>query len=59
MTRTVAFKIVVSFTADMKNMKCKPRKRLRTKRFPKFFLTRLKLKTFLSPKAAQPAQRKL
>jgi hypothetical protein len=29
LTRTVAFRIVVSFTADMKNIKCKLRKKLR------------------------------
>jgi len=29
LTRTVAFRMVVSLTADMKNMKCKPRKKLR------------------------------
>jgi len=37
LTRTVAFKIVVSFTADMKNMKCKPRKNPRKTSFFKFF----------------------
>jgi hypothetical protein len=47
LTRTVAFRIVVSFTADMKNIKCKPRKKLRIKRSFKFFLTRLKLNDFL------------
>jgi 7-keto-8-aminopelargonate synthetase-like enzyme len=47
LTRTVAFNIVVSFTADMKNMKCNPRKKPRTKRLIKFFLARLKLKDFL------------
>jgi len=29
LTRTVAFRIVVSFTADMKNMKWRARKKLR------------------------------
>jgi hypothetical protein len=47
LTRTVAFRIVVSFTADMKNIKCNPRKKLRMKRSFKFLFTRLKLKGFL------------
>jgi len=47
LTRTVAFSIVVSFTADMKNMKCNPRKKLRANKLIKFFFTRLKLKDFL------------
>jgi hypothetical protein len=48
LTRTVAFRIVVSFTADTKRVKCKPRNTLRTKRPIMFFLTRLKLKGFLN-----------
>jgi len=47
LTRTVAFRIVVSFTADMKNMKWRLRKKLRMKSSFRFFLTRLKLKDFL------------
>jgi hypothetical protein len=46
LTRTVAFKIVVSFTADMKNIKCKLRKKLRIRISFKFFFTRLRLKDF-------------
>jgi hypothetical protein len=47
LTRTVAFKIDVSFTADMKKIKCKPRKKLRKQMSFKFFRTSLKLKDFL------------
>jgi hypothetical protein len=46
LTRTVAFRIVVSFTAEIKNIKCKPRKKLRMKRSFKFFFIRLKLNDF-------------
>ena len=46
LTRTVAFRIVVSFTADMKNIKCKLRKKLRMKSSFRFFLTRLRWKDF-------------
>ena len=45
-TRTVAFRIVVSFTADMKNMKWRARKTLRMNSSFRFFLTTLKLKDF-------------
>jgi hypothetical protein len=48
LTRTVAFRIVVSFTADTNSVKCKPRNTLRTKRPIMFFLTRLKLKGLLN-----------
>jgi hypothetical protein len=46
LTRTVAFNIVVSFTADMNNMKCNPRKKLRIERLMRLFLMRPKLKDF-------------
>jgi hypothetical protein len=46
LTRTVAFRIVVSFTANMKKIKCKLRKKLRKKMSFKFFFTRSKLKDF-------------
>jgi len=39
-TNTVAFKIVVSDTAETKNMKCKPNKTPRTKICERFFLKR-------------------
>jgi hypothetical protein len=47
LTKTVAFSIVVSFTAETKKMKCKPRKKLRIARSLKFLLTSTKLKDFL------------
>jgi hypothetical protein len=47
LTRTVAFRIVVSLTAYMKKIKCKPRKKLRMRSSFRFFLTRSKLKDFL------------
>jgi hypothetical protein len=46
LTRTVALSIVVSFTADTKNMKCRPRKKLRTMRSLKFLRTRSRLNGF-------------
>jgi hypothetical protein len=57
LTRTAAFRIVVSFTADMKNMKCKPRKKLRKTRSLKFLLTRLKLKDVLTKSNITPRTR--
>jgi hypothetical protein len=47
LTRTVAFKIVVSFTADTKKMKCRLRKKLRMKRSFEFLFTRSRLKGLL------------
>jgi hypothetical protein len=48
LTRTVAFRIVVSFTADTKNMKCKPRKKLRMRSSFAFFLTKTRLNGLLA-----------
>ena len=45
-TRIVAFRIVVSFTADTKNMKWRLSKKLRMRSSFRFFFTRFKLSDF-------------
>lgn len=51
-TKTVAFIIVVSKTAETNNMKCKPKRIPRTEIRPKSFRNKLQLKDFLKGKIA-------